>query len=79
MPVLGAICIPERLRAALSFRFCRSLYYWKLAIFLPDSLSLSFLFTEKKKKSDLFVQDLIRVIGDLRSFNGVVYCSSNNL
>lgn len=33
----------------------------------------------KKKKKDLFIQDLIRVIGELRSFNGVVYCSSNNL
>lgn len=43
--------------------------------------TLSFPFSKKKKrkKSDLFIQDTIRVIGELRSFNGVVYCSSNNL
>lgn len=44
-----------------------------------QTLSLSFLFSKKEKKIDLFIQDLTRVIGELRSFNGVVYSSSNNL
>jgi len=45
-------------------------------MFLPDYLHFS---KKGKKKIDLFIQDLMRDIDELRSFNGVVYCSSNNL